>query len=237
MDLKEVGILGPDIGDHWYYRAKALALESYLRDVAFTSVLDVGAGSGYFSRHLLRNTGARVAYCVDPNYPGESAESVAGKELFFVRKVVRSEADLVLLMDVVEHVDDDSAIIREYAQMCPENATFLISVPAFQWLWSTHDDFLGHRRRYNLGTLEAAVMRAGLRVCSCNYYFGAIFPMAAMVRLIRRFTRSGGSATTDLHRHNRFTNAALLALCRMELPLLRHNRWFGLSAFCLARRR
>ena len=234
MDIKETGILGPDPGGHWYYRSKAEAVERCLRGVTCTTLLDVGAGSGFFSRHLLTHTALRTAYCVDPNYEREWGETVGGKPLHFLQRTDGVDADLVLLMDVVEHVDDDVALLREYRAKARADAAFLISVPAFQFLWSAHDVFLGHRRRYTLHGLETAVRNAGLRVEFGGYFYGAVFPLAVLVRLARR--RAHGAVSSDLRPHHPAINALLLGVCRAELPLLRHNRLFGLTAFCLARR-
>jgi SAM-dependent methyltransferase len=236
MDIKETEILGADAGNHWYYRSKAQAVERCLRGIAFDTVLDVGAGSGYFSRHLLAHTSAQAAYCVDPNYAHEWQEQVAGKPLVFLRNTEAVSANLVLLMDVMEHVDDDVALLREYAQKSLPSASFLISVPAFQWLWSAHDDFLGHRRRYTLPHLESVVRNAGLEVVHGNYYYGGIFPLAAAVRLLRRGKPKDAPVSSDLRRHSRLVNSALLGLCHAELALMKHNRAFGLTVFCLARR-
>ncbi|HEY2395394.1 MAG TPA: methyltransferase domain-containing protein [Rudaea sp.] len=237
MDIKETEILGADAENHWYYRSKAEAVERCLHGVAFDSVLDVGAGSGYFSRHLLTHAGAASACCVDPNYPQEWQETVAGKPLMFRRDIGAINADLVLLMDVMEHVDDDVDLLQEYMQKSLPTANFLISVPAFQWLWSAHDDFLGHRRRYTLSQLENTVRAAGLEVVSGNYFYGAIFPIAAAVRFLHRRPPRGSPATSDLRRHGRLVNSTLYALCHAELALMPYNRAFGLSVFCLARRR
>src|SRR5215831_598050 len=105
MDIKESAILGADAASHWYYRSKAEAVERCLDGIEFQAVLDVGAGSGFFSRHMLENSSAHSAYCVDPNYPREWQETVAGKPLSFMRSTDAVAADLVLLMDVLEHVD------------------------------------------------------------------------------------------------------------------------------------
>jgi len=235
VDIKETGILGPNPGDHWYYRSKAEAVERCLRGISYSTLLDVGAGSGFFSRHMLAHTALRAAYCVDPNYAQESHEQVAGKPLHFLRSTEGVDADLVLLMDVVEHVDDDAGLLREYMRKSRDDANFLISVPAFQFLWSAHDVFLGHRRRYTLRGIEDTVRAAGLQVSFSGYYYGAIFPAALLVRMARRKAPTQ-NVTSDLRPHHPWVNSLLLAACRAELPLLRHNRLFGLTAFCLARR-
>jgi 2-polyprenyl-3-methyl-5-hydroxy-6-metoxy-1,4-benzoquinol methylase len=237
VDIKETEILGSEAGDHWYYRAKAEALERCLDGIAYDTVLDVGAGSGFFSRHLLARTGARAAYCVDPHYPQEWQETVDGKPLKFLRSTDSIGADLVLLMDVLEHVDDDVDLLREYVRKSQTSAAFLISVPAFQWMWSAHDVFLGHRRRYTLPQLEGTVRAAGLEVARSHYFYGAVFPLAAAVRLLRRPQRGNETATSDLRRHGRAVNALLHAVCRGETAIMHRNRAFGLSIFCLARGR
>ena len=68
MDLKEAGLLGADQGTHWYYASKARALLHCLDRKDPERILDVGAGSGFFSKFLLRRTSAKSAVCVDPGY-------------------------------------------------------------------------------------------------------------------------------------------------------------------------
>src|SRR5215203_3505984 len=102
MDLKEEAILGPDLAAHWYYRAKAKALARVCNPVG-ASVLDVGAGSGFFSRFLIER-GAAEATLVDPGYPADRDETHAGKPLRFRRQADASGATLILMMDVLEHV-------------------------------------------------------------------------------------------------------------------------------------
>jgi SAM-dependent methyltransferase len=233
MDLKEEDILGADIGRHWYYRAKAAALRRAVGDLAPRRILDVGAGSGFFSRHLLAATGAQSALCVDIGYPSERDDSVAGKPVLYRRHTGPTDCDLVLMMDVLEHVDDDRGLLRHYAAKVPSGAHFLVTVPAFGFLWSGHDVFLEHKRRYRLGEIEAVLRGADLEVVRGSYYFGLVFPLAAAMRLA---TRNSGEPRSSLTRHGAFTNGLLAALCDAELPMFPVNRLAGLSAFVLARK-
>ncbi len=113
MDLKEEHLLGDAVASHWYYRAKLAALLATTRQVA-GEVLDVGAGSGFFSRALLARTGASGSTCVDPGYPADREEMVAGKPLRFRREVMASDAALVLMMEVIEDVADERALVADY---------------------------------------------------------------------------------------------------------------------------
>jgi SAM-dependent methyltransferase len=231
VDIKEQDILGDAIGRHWYYRAKAAAMTRLLAGHPVRSVLDVGAGVGFFSRLLLEQ-GAREAVCVDPAYEHEHDEMHAGRPIHFRHAVTSSAADTVLLMDVLEHVDDDVALLGTYAALAPPGTRFLISVPAFQFMWSAHDVFLEHRRRYTLTRLEEVACRAGLRPVIGCYYYGLALPLAAAARLLQR--KPDITPRSDLRVHSPLVNGALWALCRVELPFFNYNRLAGLTVFCLA---
>ena len=233
MDLKEEDILGDDIGRHWYYRSKAAALRRLVGPLRPQRLLDVGAGSGFFSRHLLTEGGARSALCVDVGYPASRDETVAGKPVLYRRDCNETDCDLVLMMDVLEHVDNDAGLVRHYAAKVPSGAHFLVTVPAFRFLWSGHDVFLEHKRRYTLAEIEQTMRDAGLEVVRGAYYFGFIFPLAAAVRLA---TRSDPRPHSSLKKHGAITNGLLTAACNAELPLFPLNRIAGLSAFVLAKK-
>lgn len=233
MDLKETDILGEDIHSHWYYRAKAKAMRQILDGTSYTRILDVGAGSGFFSRHLLADTSASEAWCVDISYDADSDDKASNKPIHYRREIDRINTDLVLLMDVLEHVDDDVGLLRSYVDKVPEGSSLLISVPAFQFLWSGHDVFLEHKRRYTLAQLEQVVLDCGLTIKSSSYYFGSVFPIAATLRLLDR-VRQSKHATTQLSKHNPLVNALLKSLCYAELPFMKLNKAAGLTVFCLA---
>jgi hypothetical protein len=78
MDVKEEGLIGGDIANHWYYRAKLTALRSIIGSIKPSSVLDVGGRLGFFSRTLLKETELAAATCVDPSYSADRDETVAG---------------------------------------------------------------------------------------------------------------------------------------------------------------
>jgi 2-polyprenyl-3-methyl-5-hydroxy-6-metoxy-1,4-benzoquinol methylase len=235
MDLKETDILGDSIDEHWYYCSKAAATRRLLGDSPIRRILDVGAGSGFFSHHLLTHTGACEAWCVDISYPADSNATTAGKPVHYRRGIDNIEADLVLLMDVLEHVDDDLGLLKSYVDKVPSGSRFLMTVPAFQFLWSGHDDFLEHKRRYTLAQFETLTRDAGLTVQRGVYYFGAVFPIAAALRLLPQASRDV-SPQSQLKRHHPLVNTVLKTLCRLELPLMGMNRLAGLSVFVLARK-
>jgi SAM-dependent methyltransferase len=236
MDLKETSILGPAVESHWYYRSKARAMRALLGNVERSTILDVGAGSGYFSRYLLQNTGAEASWCVDTSYPDNSDECYVGKSVHLRRAVGETPAQIVLLMDVLEHVDDDLSLLEEYVSKVPAGSIFLISVPAFEFLWSGHDEFLDHKRRYRIDQVKELVRAAGLRVDRSCYFFGAVFPIAAAIRLAKKLLFLGRNPRSELKKHHPAVNRLLETICRAELPFMKLNRLAGLTVFCLARK-
>jgi SAM-dependent methyltransferase len=239
MDLKEESILGSAIESHWYYVSKGRAMRDFLGDLKAPQTLDVGAGSGIFSRQLLDLGLCDSAVCVDPNYADERSEEHHGKEIRFVRSVEGTRQKLLLMMDVLEHIDDDVGFLREYASSLEAGGHILITVPAFQFMWSGHDVFLEHRRRYTISSLEAVINQAGLIPLKSRYFFGSLFPAIAALRLLKRLLIERGVATarSDLKVYSHWTNELLIRLHDMERrSVFAFNRLFGLSIFCICSR-
>ena len=234
LDLKEESLIGGEVRRHWYYRAKLAAVSAALGDMEPRAALDVGSGSGFFPRELLRAGLLRAATCVDPGYPSDRDERAGGKPLLFRRQVASSDAGLVMMMDVIEHVADDVGLVAEYAGKVAGGTRFLVTVPAFQWLWSGHDEFLQHHRRYTLRQLEATLRRGGLRVLGGSYFFGALFPLAAAARIAARLGRRGGEPQGQMKTFGPVSNAVLLGICQAEMPFFRRNRIGGLTAMAWA---
>ena len=236
MDVKETELLRGNIADHWYYRSKARVVERLVSGLRPRIILDIGAGSGFFSRHLINRGVAGEAWCVDINYPQESDIVENGRNIHFRRSVSNLSADLVLLMDVLEHVDDDVGLLREAVSNSAPDATFLISVPAFQFMWSGHDEFLEHKRRYTLRGIERVAKNAGLRVRRGCYFYASIFPAAMAVRLSKNVIGGARRVTSDLRTYPTFLNTALSAILAAESRVAVINRLFGLTAFVVAAR-
>lgn len=237
MDLKELRGWEGDVGRHWYYAAKAAALDRLLAPVRFRTIADIGAGSGFFSRHLLEERpDAREATCVDINYESDRDEWLADKRVAYRRDAKGVGADLYLLMDVLEHVQDDVGLLSSVVQCAPATAQFVVTVPAFSFLWSGHDEYLGHYRRYTLAQITDVARQAGLIVEKGCYFFGTIFPAVAVVRMARRLLPSSAAPASDMKPLPALLNAVLRGVCRIEERAFTLNTAFGLTAFVLAMR-
>lgn len=237
MDLKEESFLSRDPATHWYYASKAKAAQKLLEPTRVAEILDVGAGSGVFSRIFVERGLAAAATCVDTGYSEDRTEQTKGGPIHFRRSVEGVPQRLVLFMDVLEHIDDDVAFLRSYADRMAPGTTVLITVPAFQWLWSDHDDFLEHRRRYTVGMVQDLVDKVGLRVRKLRYFFGLLFPAFVAVRLAKRVGRPSGTVAqkSDMADYTDWLNNLLIKVHDVErVLLLPVNRLCGLSVVCVA---
>ena len=143
-------------------------------------------------------------------------------------------ADVVLLLDVLEHLDDDVAGLRAAHRVLREGGALVVTVPAYSWLWSGHDVALAHRRRYAAAGLCRLVEGAGYRVERLSYFNTVLFPAIASIRLYKRLRRDDRH---DLGHPGRWLNAFLGWLFALERHVVpRPGLPFGTSLFVLARR-
>ena len=227
MDLKEVELVSPDI--HWYYQAKLFALTRAVERYSphWSLLVDVGAGSGFFSRSIANFQIGQHVVCVDPNYETERIEDSGNTR--FVKAASSESADIYLFMDVLEHVENDQALLAQYLCAARPGAKVFITVPAFMSMWSAHDDYLEHFRRYRLPHIAQVATSSGLRVIHQRYLFGSIFPLAWVMRRISRSSTS----KSDLKTMHPLINAVLRAANKFEHRLW-SNRLCGVSAFVVA---
>lgn len=214
-------------------------MRQFLGDIKIPEVLDVGAGSGIFSRQLLDNGICERAVCMDPNYLEEKTEVHNGKKISFVKIHKRTSQKLILMMDVLEHVPDDLALLKEYVDSMSAGGHALITVPAFQFMWSGHDVFLEHYKRYTIGKIEALAKKANMTPVKSRYFFGSLFPALAAIRLSKKILVNRGAleAQSELKLYPDWLNHALISVHDIERrTLFGFNKLFGLSVFCLCRK-
>ncbi len=147
------------------------------------------------------------------------------------------------LFDVLEHMADDRAVLEQLARLLPSGGRLYLTVPAYQWLWSTDDDLSGHHRRYSGRSLRRVVEGAGFAV---EYATQIFWPLPLPVLLMRALpSRLGLRATADTEairgelqpRENLLTHT-LGAVLNLEARWLRGGRSlpFGGSCLLVARR-
>ena len=224
---------------HWYFRGRLAVLLGVLARLLPAPpyrVLELGCGTGNVLQALDR-FGELIG--VERDAEMRAIGRAAGLD---IREgslpddipVAAGWADAVLLLDVIEHLDDDVAALRAAREAVRPGGLVLVTVPAYAWLWSGHDVALGHRRRYSARRLRGVLRVAGLTVDHVGYFNTVLFPAIAGVRLLKRLV---GDTRHDLHRPSAFVNAALTRLFALERHVaLRPGLPFGSSLVAVARR-
>jgi SAM-dependent methyltransferase len=209
---------------HWWFAGRRAVIWALLRRAGAPSggqLLDAGCGTG---RNLLEFGRLGTAVGVDP-----SPEAIA----FCRRRGIdgategRIEAlqfadgsfDVILATDVLEHLRDDRAGLRELRRVAASGAMLLCTVPAYGWLWSPHDDEHHHFRRYTLGLLRARLREGGWRPLTWSYFNTMLLPPIAAVRLLAR-RRDGDAARSDLRITPSVLNRPLAAPMQLEAALI-----------------
>jgi len=177
---------------HWWWRAREKAILDVLErsspPAGFGPILDVGCGDGLLFEQLGR---FGVPQGIEADAALVSDFARARGRIRIGRFDHGFETDthfgLILMLDVIEHLDDEAAL-RRAAELLEPNGLLLITVPAFSVLWTAHDDFNRHLRRYTVRSLSRAVESAGLEVRRARYLFQWLFPLKLLVRAKERFT-------------------------------------------------
>jgi SAM-dependent methyltransferase len=178
---------------HWWYRARREVLARLIaRSVNLppdSCILEVGCGTGH-NLPMLQRFGRVDATEID-GFARVIASKRLGHEvrdaaLPALEGVPERAYDLVAILDVLEHVEEDRASLVSMAEKLRPGGRILLTVPAHPWMWSAHDDVNHHKRRYTKKTFRAAVADAGLKLEMLTYFNSLLFPVAAAARLAGR---------------------------------------------------
>ena len=180
---------------HWWYRARREILSDYLTRYGAmpqgARILEIGCGTGH-NLPMLAQFGTVEAIEIDPAAREIASERlgrpVGDAPLPALPGIERGAYDLVAVLDVVEHIEDDVAALAAMKTLLKPGGKILIAVPAHQWLWSAHDVVNHHHRRYSKATLRAAIVAAGLTPAKLGYFNSLLFPLAAAARIAGRVT-------------------------------------------------
>ena len=222
--------------EHWWFRARRDVLSSVLRRLALapgSRVLEVGSGTGG-NLDLLAEFGSVSGLEMDESALALSVERTGGR--FDIRRgrcpddipFHAGAFDLICFLDCLEHIWDDVGTLRRMRALLAPGGSIVVTVPAYQWLWSAHDEFLHHRRRYDRASLTRCAQEAGYRIERMTYFNTVLFPLAVAARwcdrLLRRSRSSGDAVPAEPF------NAILYGLFKAESSwLARHTLPFGVS--------
>jgi len=226
--------------NHWWFvgRRKIIAsfITRYLQNNS--KILDIGCGPGVEIKFLERY-GKVVGIDSSPEILNFCKEK--GIENVILGKAenlpfLNNSFDLATALDIVEHVEDDSKVIKEIYRVLRKGGLALITVPAFKFLWSDYDKFAGHWRRYNKKELEQTLTEAGFSILKISYFNIFLFLPIFLIRKIKNILKSAikFSSAQELKCPPRLINKILSLIFSSERFLLRLlNFPFGVSLIAI----
>ncbi len=233
--------------EHWWFRWRFKLIQQVLDQLALPSnarMLDAGCGTGQMLK-MLQRRGEAVGLDISPEAIAFAASRGAKNLVLGTVSAPPFEPgafDVALALDVIEHVDDDLAMLDGLRTLVKPDGAVIITVPAFDFLWSEHDLINHHRRRYTVEMLERRIEEAGLEIDRITYCNTTLFPAVCAIRWVQRGLRtfrrrSLDKASSDLHGYPGLINEALYRLMLLETRALkRFDMPFGVSILAVARR-
>jgi ubiquinone/menaquinone biosynthesis C-methylase UbiE len=225
----------------WFVARRTLAQELLTEEVngrPGVHILDVGCGTGAnmsaFSKLGtaigLDASAEALRFCRTRGLDGLVHSGI--EDLPFAAEAF----EIVTALDVLEHIDDDLHGLREIHRICRRDGLLLITVPAYGFLWSEHDEALKHRRRYTAHELRNKLTLTGFEVVRTSYFITSVFFPILALRIWQGIAKSSTHPKTSHYIPPRWINASLIGLLGLERLLFRRmNLPFGVSIVALAR--
>jgi SAM-dependent methyltransferase len=214
-----------EAGNFWFRSRNALitwALKRYFPDLR--SFLEIGCGTGFvlsgvaaaFPRAAL--AGSEV-FSEGLTFASRRVKGADFMQMDGRRIPYEEEFDAVGAFDVIEHIEEDEAVLAAMRRAIRPGGGLLLTVPQHPWLWSASDEYACHVRRYTADEIHAKVSNAGLEILRSTSFVSLLLP--AMLLSRRRGQNGKAFDPVDEFRIGRFTNRALEAVLRLELALIR----------------
>ena len=242
MDTHTYPILFTVEQSHWWHIGRRKIIADFVEEICRRvtdrrpRILDVGCGTGANLLMLSKYGDAEgvdisedaLAFCRDRGL--DKVRLGAGEELPYDNGTF----DLVTALDVVEHMDNDLAGLKEMRRVLRPGGRVLLFVPTFMFLWGLQDDVSHHRRRYRLSQLRRVLEKAGFEVERTTYANITFFIPIRLIRQLMRLT--GIKAESENNINVSAFNGVLGKLLGAESWILRYmNLPFGVSGLCVAR--
>jgi SAM-dependent methyltransferase len=228
--------------EHWWYTGRRKILAGFVEEICRQvtdrrpRILDVGCGTGanllmlseYGEAEGVDISEDALAFCRERGL--DKVRLGAGEKLPYEDGTF----DLVTALDVVEHMDDDLAGLREMRRVLRPGGRVLLFVPTFMFLWGLQDDVSNHRRRYRLPELRRVLEQAGFEIERTTYANITFFLPILVMRQLMRLT--GLKADSENNINVTALNGVLGSVFGAESWLLKFmNLPFGVSGLCVAR--
>ncbi|MGC8783457.1 MAG: class I SAM-dependent methyltransferase [Armatimonadota bacterium] len=229
--------------DHyWWFVSRRELVDSLVRRLPLPHqaiIVDVGCGTGATAMQL-RRYGTVIG--VDISLLALSWSRQRGLNNLLLAAAERlpiapESVDVIVATDILEHLDDDVAVLKEFYRALKPGGYVVITVPAYSILWSEHDLALMHRRRYVARVLAKRSHAAGFKITRLTYALFFLFPLALVMRLLKRRPTPGKEPEAQLPPLPAWLNRLLIHVQRIETAMLSYLRFpWGVSVVAVLRK-
>ena len=227
---------------HWWFVARRKIIEHVIKKLNLienASIVDAGCGTGD-NLNMLSKFGNVVAMERDNNAFGKAKSRGVG-EVFKgelpdgVHEEIKKENNLIVLLDVLEHIDDDNACLATLKKYMKNDGNLLLTVPAYQFLWTNRDVQHHHKRRYTVTMLKKLMEANGWQVKYISYFNSFLFPLALVDRLKQKILPA--VEDSDLKIPPSWLNRFFKKVFSLESKLIGKVAFpFGLSIIAIAQK-
>jgi SAM-dependent methyltransferase len=228
--------------DNWWFVSRRHYLLDLLKDAPKDSViLDIGCSSGIFLKDLER-LGFKIENLFGIDISEKAIENCKnnGIQNAFVMDAQKIELpikfDVIIASDCLEHLKDDVQAIKNWHDLLKTGGMLYVFVPAFQSLWSTHDEVNMHFRRYTNKELKNKLTSEKLTILKSSYWnFSLFIPLYIFRKIDAVLSRNKKKEGQIID--GKMANVVLLKLLLLENKLLKYvNFPFGVSTFCISKK-
>lgn len=221
---------------HWWYVARRKIISDMLRKLNISpsaKILEIGCGTGG-NLEMLSQYGEISAIEKDPGAIEIAKEKHNGR--YTIKQgscpdnipYEKKYFDIICMFDVLEHIEEDKETLVNIKNFLKDDGFLVLTVPAYQWLFGHHDEFLHHKRRYTLSAISTLTKSSGYSTFYVSYFNTLLFPLVAIVRLKEKFSKqknAAGGKTPPV-----IVNKILMKIFGAEAFFLRNfNFPFGVS--------
>ncbi len=224
---------------HWWYKERRNKLNKFLSEISPPArVLDIGPAGGFQTKIAQSIFGNENTFALEYNFSAAKIcksripHTINGDgELLPLKSM---SVDVVICMDTLEHIEHDSKVVQEVLRILKPGGFFFISVPALQILWSKHDEFVGHFRRYEKKPLMKLLQKNSFNILKIGYFNVLLFPVMLLSRFLG-FYGKDNEVEGDHKTPNKYINFILGIIIKIErIEILR--TFYGSSLFVVAQK-
>lgn len=227
---------------HFWFRGRRDAIlrltKKYPRDI---SILDIGCSSGLLLESM-QKVGFEKANLYGIDISSEAIYNCREKGLLNCtldnaeRPVtLQQKFDLIIASDCLEHLENDEDSLKKWSGLLKEKGTLIVFVPAYEFLWSRHDEVNFHFRRYTKSLLKKLIKKTDLRLVKCSYWNTILFLPIAVFRILSKFFEPSKTDNNGNIFNLPILNSFFYNILKAENKIINHFDFpFGVSVFCVA---